>query len=80
MTLKELNGTICGFPERCWMIFKSEDDMDNSRNRVCEIWTPQSDGHGGTIDDWSSNPMINRQVASFCSSGWQSNVYYAVLK
>ena len=80
MTLQELNKTICGYPERCWMIFKSEDAMDNSRNRVCELWTPQSDGRGGIIDKWTSNPMINKEVVSFRASGWQSNIYYAVLK
>lgn len=80
MTLKELNSKICGFSERCWMIFKSTEAMNDSKNRVYELWTPHSDGAGGIIDNWSSNSLINKQVVSFRSSGWQSNVYYAILK
>lgn len=80
MTLKELNDKLCGFPERCFMIFKSVDDMDNSRNRIGEIWTPYSNGRGGVIDKWSDRSIINKEVVTFQAAGWQSNIYYVVLK
>ena len=29
---------------------------------------------------WNTDQIINREVAAFQASGWQSNVYYVVLK
>lgn len=78
MTLKELNNTISGHPERCFQIFKSEEDMRNHR-KSGEVWTQVSDGRGGYFEKWDYNPIINKEVLKFQASGWQSNVYYVVL-
>ena len=76
MTLKQLNDTITCFPERCYMVFS---DISYSK-KLREIWTEVSNGRGGYLEKWNDNPIINREAAAFQASGWQSNVYYVVLK
>ena len=76
MTLKQLNDIITGFPERCYMIYS---DTTYSK-KLREIWTEVSNGRGGYFEKWDDDPIINREVAAFQASGWQSNVYYVVLK
>lgn len=48
--------------------------------KLREIWTQVSNGRGGYFEKWDDDPIINREVAAFQASGWQSNVYYVVLK
>ena len=76
MTLKQLNDIITGFPERCYMIYS---DISYSK-KLREIWTEDSNGQGGYLEKWHADPIINCEVAAFQASGWQSNVYYVVLK
>ena len=76
MTLKPLNDTITGFPERCYMIYS---DTTYSK-KLREIWTEVSNGRGGYLEKWDDDPIINCEVAAFQASGCQSNVYYVVLK
>lgn len=76
MTLKELNDNITGFLERCYMIYS---DTSYSK-KLREIWSEVSNGRGGYFEKLGNDPIINREVAAFQASGWQSNVYYVVLK
>ena len=76
MTLKQLNDTITGFHERCYMIYS---DTTYSK-KLKENWSEDSNGRGGYFEKWDDEPIINREVAAFQASGWQSNVYYVVLK
>lgn len=78
MTLKELNAMLEGFPERCFQIFRNEEDMKN-HNKCGEVWTQVSNGRGGFFSKWDDNPIINKEVVKFRASGWQSNVYYVIL-
>lgn len=48
--------------------------------KLREIWTEVSNRRGGYFKKWYDDPIINREVAAFQASGWQSNVYYVVLK
>ena len=76
MTLKQLNDIITGNPERCYMIYS---DTTYSKE-LREIWTEISNGRGGYFEKWDNDPIINRDVVAFQASGWQSNIYYVVLK
>lgn len=48
--------------------------------KLREICTEVSNGRGGYLEKWDNEPIINHEVATFQASGWQSNVYYVVLK
>jgi hypothetical protein len=76
MTLKQLNDIITGYSERCYMIYS---DTTYSK-KIGEIWTEVSDGRGGYFEKWDDDPIINREVIAFRTSGWQSDVYDVVLK
>lgn len=76
MTLKQLNDIITGYSERCYMIYSDT----TYTKKLREIWTEVLDGRGGYFEKWDGDPIINREVAAFQASGWQSNVYYVVLK
>ena len=48
--------------------------------KIREIWTQVSNGRGGYFEKWDDDPIINREVECFQPAGWQSNIYYVVLK
>ena len=78
MTLIELNNFISGNKYgRCYMVFKD----DTFEKKIKDIWTKTHNGYGGFYHaDWDKSQDAHKEVVAFKPSGWQSNVFYIVLR
>lgn len=79
MTLAEFDAMQLGFPERCYFIFNSEEDMRQGR-KSGSVWNQVSDGRGGFHEKWDNNPIRHKKVKKFKHSGYQSNIIYVILE